>query len=84
MNIKVKNYLYELRDILNSYKNGVINIGFFLRRSRSFIDLLGTVLEEKVDILHAAWFDIEQAYAVSLDRDEPISNYEKFVNEGIW
>lgn len=83
MNSDINSYLCELRNLLHSYKTGSFPVDVFLNKSRSILDLVEPQMKEKADELHSAWFDIEQAYAVSLDRGDPLANYQKFVNDGL-
>jgi hypothetical protein len=83
MNSDLDDYLYELRKLLLIYKAGGLPVNVFLNKSRQILDLIEPRIEGKADELHSAWFDIEQAYAVALDREQPLSNYQEYVNAGL-
>lgn len=83
MNTDLNGYICDLSILLHSYKAGRMPVDVFLNKSRSILDLVEPCMKEKADKLHSAWFDIEQAYAVALDRGEPLSNYQKYVNDGL-
>jgi hypothetical protein len=83
MNSDLSGYLCDLSSLLHSYKTGGLPLDVFLNKSRNILDLVEPYMKEKADDLHSAWFDIEQAYAVALDRGDPLSNYQKYVNDGL-
>jgi hypothetical protein len=78
--------IIELYQLTEKFKEGRLSIGDFLQESRLFIDVLemdSDIDDHLLDCLHGAWFDIEQAYAVALDRKESINNYDRYIKEGI-
>ena len=83
MNSDLDDYLHELRKLLQSYMACSLPLDVFLNESRKILDLVEPQMEGKADELHSAWFDIEQAYAVALDREDPLSKYQEHVNAGL-
>ncbi len=83
MTEQIKESLLQLEEFLSAYKEEKLSIGDFLRRSRHLIDVIELVFGEKAEDLHSAWFDIEQAYAVALDRKESIDIYQDLITNGL-
>ena len=79
---------YDLRQIrlmydkITLYKNGKIKLNFLIDDLRALFDILKEDYPWRKDF-HEAWFTLEQAYAVSLSNNEPISKYQSYIDEGI-
>ncbi|ETS29634.1 hypothetical protein BB987_17515 [Photorhabdus temperata] len=72
-----------MKETLGAYVENRLPLNVLIDRLRDLLDCLQDVNNEWKEQFYEHWFSLEQVYAVALDRNEPLSQYESYINDSV-
>ncbi len=72
-----------MKEALTDYEENKVSLNLLINRLGGLLNCLQDLSDEWKENFHENWFELEQMYAVALDRNEPISKYSIGINESI-
>ncbi|MDM1546234.1 hypothetical protein HX037_10205 [Ignatzschineria indica] len=72
-----------MKDKLNSFISSKISFKELIDDLRALLNCLQSVDMAWKELFYEYWFILEQVYAVALDRNESIDNYNDYLSESI-
>ena len=72
-----------MKDKLNSFISSKISFKELIDDLRALLNCLQSVDMTWKELFYEHWFILEQVYAVALDRNESIDNYNDYLSESI-
>ena len=72
-----------MKELISSFKLKKIPIEVLINNLRALLDILETKDTSWKEKFYDHWFTLEQVYAVSLDENESIEKYDKYIKESI-